>query len=80
MHRFLCTPSCRLATLLGLLSLVAPAVAQDGLFRLDEVRQGQRGYGLSVFSGAEPERFEVEVIGVWENVRSWGREPHLVSL
>ena len=26
------------------------------------------GYGLSVFSGAQPERFEVEVIGVWRNV------------
>jgi hypothetical protein len=35
---------------------------------LDEVQVGQRGYGLSVFSGGEPERFEVEVIGVWRNV------------
>ncbi len=35
---------------------------------LTEVRAGQRGYGLSVFSGAEPERFEVEVVGVMRNV------------
>jgi hypothetical protein len=35
---------------------------------LDEVRAGQRGYGLSVFSGGDPERFDVEVIGVWRNV------------
>ncbi len=33
----------------------------------DEVRPGQTGYGLSVFSGTEPERFEVEVIGVMHN-------------
>ena len=35
---------------------------------LDEVKIGQRGYGLSVFAGGEPERFDVEVIGVMRNV------------
>ncbi len=33
-----------------------------------EVQRGQRGYGLSVFAGTEPERFDVEVIGVMRNV------------
>ncbi|HEX3527601.1 MAG TPA: SpoIVB peptidase S55 domain-containing protein [Thermoanaerobaculia bacterium] len=36
---------------------------------VDEVRTGQKGYGLSVFSGSEPERFDVEVIGVMRNLR-----------
>ncbi|MGE0640642.1 MAG: SpoIVB peptidase S55 domain-containing protein [Thermoanaerobaculia bacterium] len=36
---------------------------------LDEIHKGMSGYGLSVFSGAEPERFEVEVLGVLENLR-----------
>src|ERR1700712_3257117 len=36
---------------------------------LAEVKKGQRGYGLSVFSGTEPERFEVEVVGVMRNLR-----------
>ncbi|HEY2740115.1 MAG TPA: SpoIVB peptidase S55 domain-containing protein [Thermoanaerobaculia bacterium] len=36
---------------------------------VDEVRAGQKGYGLSVFSGSEPERFDVEVIGVMRNLR-----------
>ncbi len=36
---------------------------------LTEVKKGQRGYGLSVFSGTDPERFEVEVIGVMRNLR-----------
>jgi hypothetical protein len=31
---------------------------------VDEIRAGQRGYGESVFVGSEPERFEVEVLGV----------------
>ncbi len=34
---------------------------------LDEVSRGQKGYGLSVFAGSEPERFEVEVLGVMRN-------------
>ena len=36
---------------------------------LAEVKKGQRGYGLSVFSGTEPERFDVEVVGVMRNLR-----------
>jgi hypothetical protein len=35
---------------------------------VDEVRTGQKGYGLSVFAGSEPERFEVEVVGVMRDV------------
>ncbi len=33
-------------------------------FPAEEVSRGQKGYGLSVFAGTEPERFEVEVLGV----------------
>lgn len=36
---------------------------------VDEVKAGQKGYGLSVFSGSQPERFEVEVVGVMRNLR-----------
>ena len=35
---------------------------------LEEIRKGDRGYGLSVFSGTERERFEVEVVGIMRNV------------
>ena len=34
---------------------------------LETLERGQKGYGLSVFAGTEPERFEVEVLGVWRN-------------
>ncbi|MEM6792593.1 MAG: SpoIVB peptidase S55 domain-containing protein [Acidobacteriota bacterium] len=34
---------------------------------VSQIEKGQKGYGVSVFSGSEPERFEVEVIGVWRN-------------
>lgn len=31
---------------------------------IHELRRGQVGYGMTVFAGSEPERFEVEVLGV----------------
>ncbi|HYU36148.1 MAG TPA: SpoIVB peptidase S55 domain-containing protein, partial [Thermoanaerobaculia bacterium] len=34
---------------------------------IDDLRPGQKGYGLSVFSGTEPERFDVEIVGVLRN-------------
>lgn len=47
------------------------APAADGMrlptLPVDQVERGQTGYGLTVFSGTEPERFEVEVIGVLRN-------------
>ncbi len=57
------------AAALGLVALIASsalAPAQDPL-PLSEVRSGQRGYGLSVFTGTEPEQFAVEVLGVLRN-------------
>ena len=35
--------------------------------RVDEVKEGMRGYGLSVFRGTKIERFDVEVISVLKN-------------
>src|ERR1700712_2674283 len=36
---------------------------------ISEIRPGMRGYGLSVFQGTTPERFDVEVIDVLRNFR-----------
>ena len=57
-----------LAVWSALACLAAAAGAQE-ILPLAEVRAGQRGYGLSVFHGDRPERFEVEVLGVWANLR-----------
>lgn len=50
----------------GLLTLGTAAVAQRGpaTIGVEEIRPGMRGYGLSVFRGTEPERFDVEVVDV----------------
>jgi hypothetical protein len=36
---------------------------------VDEIKAGMKGYGLTVFQGTTPERFDVEVIGVQHNFR-----------
>src|SRR5712671_1067824 len=47
---------------LGLLD----ARAADAL-RPEQLKPGMKGYGLSVFKGTKPERFDVEIIGVLRN-------------
>jgi len=67
---------CALRSLLTLLSLVLGLLAFGGLAHsasqtLDvaQVRPGMKGYGLTVFRGTQPERFDVEVIDVLHNFR-----------
>lgn len=52
-------------------SLFGAAIAQStpGFIHVDEIRPGMKGYGLSVFRGTAPERFDVEVIDVLRNFR-----------
>ena len=62
-----------LASVLGL-AVAAPVAfpyakaadtpAHGNIFPLSKVRPGMKGYGLTVFEGTQPEKFEVEVIGV----------------
>lgn len=51
----------------------APAATQ--IMRIDDVRPGMRGYGLTVFRGTRPERFDLEVIDVIHNFR-----PHMDAI
>ncbi|HEX6245360.1 MAG TPA: SpoIVB peptidase S55 domain-containing protein, partial [Polyangiales bacterium] len=39
------------------------------LMSVAEIQPGMKGYGLSVFRGSEPERFDIEVIDVLHNFR-----------
>jgi hypothetical protein len=54
---------------LGLLLLLWHSQAADApeTMRPDQLKSGMKGYGLSVFKGTKPERFEVEVLGVLSN-------------
>ncbi len=43
--------------------------ARTATIGVGEIKEGMKGYGLTVFHGYEPERFDVEVIGVLHNFR-----------
>ncbi len=53
--------------ILLILILASTALAVD-IIPLSQVEKGQKGYGLSVFSGTEPEKFGVEIMGVLKNI------------
>lgn len=59
------------AALLSFASSSDGAIGQSGpgFIHVDEIRPGMKGYGLSVFRGTAPERFDVEVIDVLHNFR-----------
>src|SRR5262249_11874781 len=62
----------RLSISLLLIATLAAVAAADNrgsessLMPLEEVRAGMKGYGMTVFQGSNPERFEVEILGVLE--------------
>jgi hypothetical protein len=60
-------PSRTLAFLLLLLTAVATANAA-GTMPVSEVKKGMKGYGLTVFEGNKVERFDVEIIGVLNQI------------
>jgi len=54
---------------LGLTIPLARGDAKPRTMSVDEIKDGMKGYGLTVFKGTEPERFDVEVVGVLRNFR-----------
>lgn len=54
---------------LGLTVPLAHGDAKPRTISVDEIKDGMKGYGLTVFKGTEPERFDVEVVGVLHNFR-----------
>lgn len=70
MHSKLFIPLCAaLGLLASLPSMVVTAHAEakanrPDVISVEDIKKGMKGYGLTVFEGTEPERFEVEVIDV----------------
>src|SRR5438128_2449105 len=71
-------PLCLLA---GLLAQSARAAEPTGsaFWNVDELKIGQKGYGLTVMKGVKLERFQAEVLGVLKNT-SPGRDMVLCRL
>ena len=53
--------------LMFITSVSADAAAAPGIITPDEIRPGMKGYGLTVFKGTEPEKFDVVVEDVVHN-------------
>ncbi|MBW2528991.1 MAG: hypothetical protein JRI23_32745, partial [Deltaproteobacteria bacterium] len=47
----------------------AASSARDPYMKVSELRPGMKGYGLTVFSGTKPERFDVEILATLTNFR-----------
>src|SRR3982751_1506548 len=62
-----------LVALCGMAGVVRGQTTRPDLFdpnrhmRVSEVKEGMKGYGLSVFKGSKIERFDVEVLSVLKN-------------
>ena len=58
--------------------LAASTPAQDRYMKVEDVKPGMKGYGLTVLSGTKPERFDVEIISTLTNFRP-GQDLFLVK-
>ncbi|HEY2510244.1 MAG TPA: SpoIVB peptidase S55 domain-containing protein [Polyangiaceae bacterium] len=58
-----------LAAGLGLSIPLARGDSKLATISVGEIKEGMKGYGLTVFHGTEPERFDVEVLGILHNFR-----------
>jgi SpoIVB peptidase S55 len=61
------TAFCSLA-ILTVVALASDSTSNSNLMPLDQVHAGMKGYGMTVFQGSKPERFEVEVLGILEGM------------
>lgn len=61
----------RWALLVLTAALIAPPFAFAGteIMPVKDIRPGMKGYGLTVFQGTKPEKFEFEVIGILPNYK-----------
>ena len=58
----------RLPSVLLALLIATPAAFADDIMPLAQVHKGMHGYGVTVFEGTKLEKFDVEIIGVLNNI------------
>ena len=65
--KHLFTALCSLA-IFAVAAMASDPTPNSTLMPLDQVRTGMKGYGMTVFQGSKPERFDVEVLGILEGM------------
>lgn len=63
------TATCAVGLTLWLMAPLAGGQGTLSTIPVSEIKEGMKGYGLTVFKGTEPEKFDVEVVGVLKNFR-----------
>jgi hypothetical protein len=58
-----------LAAGFGMSIPIARGAATSATIDVSEIKEGMKGFGLTVFHGTKPERFDVEVLGILHNYR-----------
>src|SRR4029079_8320669 len=56
------------ASILAVVLLLASAVVHAETMPFSQVKKGMKGYGITVFEGTTPEKFDVEILGVLNNI------------
>jgi hypothetical protein len=59
-----------LIAMLAALALASDPKTNSTFMPIDQVKPGMKGYGMSVFQGTKPERFEVEVLGTLDGFQN----------
>ncbi|HKP84895.1 MAG TPA: SpoIVB peptidase S55 domain-containing protein, partial [Blastocatellia bacterium] len=59
-----------LMTILTLVALASDPKSNSNFMPVEQVKPGMKGYGMSVFQGTKPERFEVEILGTLEGFQN----------
>ncbi|HXG92111.1 MAG TPA: SpoIVB peptidase S55 domain-containing protein [Blastocatellia bacterium] len=72
--KHLFTALCFIVAMAGFAS--ASDSTNSSIMSVEEIRPGMKGYGMTVFQGSKPERFDVEVLGVISGV--WGPKQNII--
>jgi hypothetical protein len=59
-----------LIAMLAAVALASDPKTNSNFMPVDQVKPGMKGYGMSVFQGTKPERFEVEILGTLDGFQN----------
>jgi SpoIVB peptidase S55 len=59
-----------LMAILAVVALASDPKTNPNFMPVDQIKPGMKGYGMSVFQGAKPERFEVEILGTLQGFQN----------
>jgi hypothetical protein len=59
-----------LIAMLAAVALASDPKTNSNFMPVEQVKPGMKGYGMSVFQGTKPERFEVEILGTLEGFQN----------